>query len=109
MKDKIKKALRSVVWYLNIPFSTIRLIMVLPAYGLVHLASKHCRPVVSEMQEDAIVFCFANMARYFGLLGVLLYVMDRYWFDTEDPLKPYQASQKYLEFEKRNRELEEWF
>ena len=110
MKDKIKKAVRHAVYYLNLPFMLIRVVMMLPIIGLLHLACKHCNLVVSSEQETAICDCIiTNMTRYFGILGGLLYVMDRYWFDKKDPLQPRTATQKYLDFGKLNRELEEWF
>ena len=110
MKNKIKKGVRYAVYYLNLPFMLIRVVMMLPIIGLLHLACKHCNLVVSSEQETAIGDCLiTNMPRYFGILGGLLYAIDRYWFDEKDPLRPYTATQKYLDFGKRNRELEERF
>lgn len=110
MKNKIKKGIRYVLHYLNLPFVLIRALMMLPIIGLLHLACKHCNLVVSSEQETAIRDCIIiNMTRYFGILGGLLYAIDRYWFDEKDPLQPFTATQRYLDFEKKNRELEEWF
>lgn len=110
MKDKIKKGVRYALHYLNLPFMLIRVVMMLPIFGLFRLACKHCDLVVTWEQKTAIGDCLIiNMPRYFGIIGGLLYVMDRYWFDEKDPLQPYTATQKYLDFGKLNRELEEWF
>lgn len=110
MKDKIKKGVRYALYYLNLPFMLIRVVMMLPIIGLFRLACKHCDLVVTLEQKTAISDCLIiNMPRYFGILGGLLYAIDRYWFDEKDPLRPYTATQKYLDFGKLNRELEEWF
>ena len=108
MKDKIKKGIRTALYYLNLPFMLIRALMVLPIIGIFHLACKHCNLVVTSEQETAILDCITtNMTRYFGILGGLLYAMDRYWFGKKDPLQPRTATQRYLDFGKKNRELEE--
>ena len=110
MKDKIKKGIRTALYYLNLPFMLIRTLMMLHIIGILHLACKHCNLVITSEQETAIIDCIiTNMTRYFGILGGLLYVMDRYWFDKKDPLQPRTATQRYLDFGKKNRELEEWF
>ena len=108
MKDKIKKGIRTALYYLNLPFMLIRALMVLPIIGILHLACKHCNLVVTSEQETAILDCITtNMTRYFGILGGLLYAMDRYWFGKKDPLQPRTATQRYLDFGKKNIELEE--
>ena len=107
MKDKIKKGIGTALYYLNLPFVLIRTLIMLPIVVLLHLACKHCNLVVTSEQETAILDCMiTNMTRYFGILGGLLYVMDRYWFGKKDPLQPRTATQWYLDFGKKNRELE---
>ena len=70
MKDKIKKGIRTALYYLNLPFMLIRALMMLPIIGILHLACKHCNLVVTSEQETAILDCIiTNMTRYFGILG----------------------------------------